>query len=198
MPHLQRAGPDASDADVALLTAILNGAWGAFFTATPAMLRARLASGHLFVVVRDAGTPEELDYVRRTYALEPPGGSIPIGLLETIDAVTGGDAARVPSPYAVLTAGGAWRPPLPAADTLVFVDLTTAASRQRSGIGRDVVQFALEQRAPHHRHVFTFTPNVPAIVAWHVKRGARESGVVLAGARPGHDVPDVHVMDYSA
>lgn len=33
---------------------------------------------------------------------------------------------------------------------------------------------------------------------WHVRRGACETGVVLEGARPGHAVPDVALMDYSA
>lgn len=186
------AGPD-----VFLLAQILNGAWGAFFTVTPEALARRLASGHLFVLARDAATPEETAYVRATYGLEPPGGQLPIGLLETIDAVTGGDARRVPSPFARLTEDGAWRPPLPAADTLVFVDLTTAASRRQSGIGRDIVRFALSRRRPQHAHVYTFTPNVEAIVSWHLKRGATHSGALLPGARPGYAQPDVAVMDYS-
>ena len=191
------ATPDLPAADLYLLVQILNGAWGDLVEATPDLLRKRFESGQLFVVVRDAGTQPELDFIRATYQLEILDGRIPIGLLETIDAVTAGDASRVPSPYALLTAGGAWRAPLADADTLVFVDLTTAISRQRSGIGRDIVRYGLSQRKAHHRHAFTFTPHVPATMAWHEKRGARASGVVLPGARPGHSVPDVHVMDYS-
>lgn len=185
------------DSDVFLLAQILNGAWGGFHTVTPAQLARRFASGQLFVVVRDRATSEELDYIRATYGIDPPDGTIPIGLLETIDAVTAGDARRIPVPFAHLTAGGAWRAPLAGADSLVFVDLTTATSRQRSGIGRDIVRFALTQRKPHHAHVFTFTPNVDAIIDWHVKRGAERSGVILPEARPGHSRPDVAVMDYS-
>jgi hypothetical protein len=188
----------AHDADLFLLAQILNGAWGRFHTTTPAELARRFASGQLFIVVRDRATPEELDYIRANYGIDPPDATIPIGLLETIDAVTAGDPRKIPTPFAHLTAGGAWRAPLYNADTLVFVDLTTATSRQKSGIGRDIVRFALTCRKPHHVHVFTFTPNVDAIVAWHLKRGAARSGVILANARPGHSEPDVAVMDYSA
>lgn len=192
------APPALPDAEVFLLVQILNGAWGAFFPATPALLAGRLASRQLFVVGRGEANPAELAYVRATYGLEPVDGVIPLGILETIDADTGGDPARVPVPYAALTTAGRWREPLAHADTLVFVDLTTATSRQRSGLGRDLVAFALGQRAPHHRHVYTYTPDVPALREWHRKRGARETGVVLKGARPGHSVPDVALMDYSA
>lgn len=187
----------ATDTDVALLVHILNGAWGRFHAVDAAQLARRFASGHLFVVVRDRASREELEYVRATYGLEPPDGTIPIGLLETIDAITAGDARRVPVPFARLTDGGGWRAPLARADTLIFVDLTTATSRQKSGIGRDIVRFALGRRKPHHKHIFTFTPNVDAIVQWHLKRGAAHSGVLLPGARPGHAQPDVAVMDYS-
>lgn len=187
----------ATTSDVFLLVQILNGAWGRFHTTDPDQLARRFASGQLFVVVRDAATPDELSYIRTTYGIDPPDGTIPIGLLETIDAATQGDARRVPIPFSRLTDSGAWRAPLVHADTLVFVDLTTATSRQKSGIGRDVVRFALSRRKPHHAHVFTFTPDIEAIVHWHLKRGATHSGVLLPGARPGHSQPDVAVMDYS-
>jgi hypothetical protein len=195
--ELSAASSKMREEDVFLLAQTLNGAWGQFIRATPFGLRSRIESGHLFVVARDRATPDELSYIRATYGLAPDDGLIPIGLLETIDAVTGGDARQVPPTYAALTSAGAWRRPLPAADTQVFVDLTTATSRRQSGIGRDIVRFALAHRDRRHRHVFTFTPNVDAIVRWHLGRGARHSGVVLPAARPGHSQPDVALMDYS-
>lgn len=188
--------PALSDTDAALVAHILNGAWGTLFQATPAIVRARLASGQMFVIARDHASPEEAAYVRDTYHHALEDGRIPIAVLETIDAKTGGDPARVPSPYDVLTAQGRWRAPLADGDTLVFVDLTTATSRQRSGAGAQVLRHALEKRK--HRWVYTFTPDVEAIRGWHIKQGARATGVTLKGARPGHATPDVQLMDYSS
>lgn len=188
--------PALTDTDAALLAHILNGAWGTLFHATPAIVRARMSSGQLFVVAHDQATPEEAAYVRDTYHHELPDNRIPIALLETIDTRTGGDPARVPHPYELLTCGGVWRAPLSNADTLVFVDLTTATSRQGSGAGSAVLRHALAHR--QHRHVFTFTPDVEATRNWHLKHGARATGVRFANARPGHPTPDVQLMDYSS
>ena len=63
--------------EIFLLVQILNGAWGAFFRATPALLSRRLASGQLFLLARGEAAPEELEYVHATYGLTPNDGVIP-------------------------------------------------------------------------------------------------------------------------
>ena len=56
--QLVRGEAVETEDEVRLLTEILNGAWGRFFAVTPSLLRTRLQSGHLFVVVRDQPSPQ--------------------------------------------------------------------------------------------------------------------------------------------
>lgn len=190
-------GAHIPQADLRLLCHILNAAWGDMTTVTPAQLETRFQSGQLFLAGRDHGRLEELEYIRSTYGIEPPSGWIPLGLVETIDALTGGDPSRLPRTWSRLTSQGDWRLPRTDADTLVLVDLTVAASRRGSGLGELLLTEALRRRRPELKYVFTYSPHDPAVLHWHEHRGALPSGVVFKDARPGHAVTDVTLMDYT-
>lgn len=185
------------EADLPILSILLNAAWGSLLRHDLPVLRARFASGQLFVVARDHPTPAERHHLKHAHRLiVHESALIPLGILETIDLQTSGDPCHISRTYHSMTENGRWRTSRPDSDTLILVDLTVAESRRSEGIAGQLLRGGLLVRPPNLIHAMTYSPARPEVVAWHEHHGATSTGFRINGARPGHDPPDVIVMRY--
>ena len=105
----------------------------------------------------------------------------------------------IPNNYNLLTNNGNWLPPAMNADTLILADITIDQSFAGKGLGSKIIEHSLNYLAENtiYQYIFTYTPNEPNVIAWHMKNGAKDSGYNIQKARVGHKVEDVMLMDYS-
>ena len=166
------------DSDFNALCEILNKNWS-HLKVTPEIMKKRFASGSLFLI---------------TYYENKP-----CGILETIALKTNRNLTLIPNNYNLLTNNGNWLPQAMNADTLILVDITIDQSFAGKGLGSKIIEHSLNYLAENtiYQYIFTYTPNEPNVIAWHMKNGAKDSRYNIQKARVGHKVEDVIVMDYS-
>ena len=188
-----RLGHEIPPEHYGILAAILNPSWGWLFEATPEIIGKRLQSGHPFVVAYDEKQPDEkMEGVDLSHY---DGQKIPIVSLETVALRTEGNYENVPKDYFSLTNGGLWAPSPENPDTVVMVDLTSNPSRWR--VTREVralidftkrllsgeTRYELPFNPEDIEHIWTYSPDRPAVIRMHTDNGAKDTGFTINNSR---------------
>lgn len=181
--------------EAGLLVDMLNRTWNT--GTTMGQFRERAVSGSPLFVADDMLA--EKDVFCMSYPLLCSGKVMPVGLVETLAIRTGGIYENVPRDYRSLTNGGWWNKITGEEDTLLFVDVTTLETRRGTGLGNELMQYALRwtRKNKDYRYLWTYTPNIDKVIKWHESLGAKNTGCVIKDARPQFNVHDVVIMEYS-
>jgi hypothetical protein len=134
---------------------------------------------------------------------EYAGGRVPIAAINGMPFLTRGDCDQIPQKFQHIFGQGEHYP-----DTMLFYSLIALPSR-RGKKGKGELNFLMRAVCKHFEtrvdHIYTYTPNKEKIWQTHVKRGARDTGVIKRDSRvPINDsdieeyssLIDTRIMDY--
>ena len=188
-----RLGHEVPPEHYEILAAIVNNAWGWLFEATPEIIERRLKSGHPFVAAYGQKLPNE--QIEGVDLGHYDGQKIPIVFLETVALRTDGRYENVPKNYFSLTNGGLWAPVPQNPDTVIMVDLTSIPSR--TGVAQEIgsligytkrllagqTDYQLPFDPNGINHIWTYSPDRPAVVKMHTDNGATDTRFVILNSR---------------